>query len=158
MPQVDDQFNCATQFKAILTFADGLVMEVRDNAEDLGFKNGIMFEGEKGRILVNRGKLVGKPVEDLKSNPLDDDWYFQLFGQSIPKSHLAHFFDCVRERKSPISDLQSHNLMLNVCHSVNVALRLNRTLVYDPLARNFGDDELANSHLAREQRMGYKIV
>ena len=157
MPTADDKFNCATRFKVALTFTDGLVLHVRDNAQDLGFDNGIMFEGEEGKILVNRGKLVGKPVEDLESNPLDADWYFQLFGQSIPKSHISHFIECVRERKSPISDLKSHNLMLNVCHAINVALRLNRTLVYDPLKRNFGEDTEANNHLTREQRIGYEI-
>ena len=28
--------------------------------------NGILFEGTKGRFFVNRGKIVGKPVEDLR--------------------------------------------------------------------------------------------
>ena len=117
-----------------------------------------MFEGEKGRFLVNRGKIVGKPVEQLKENPLDDDWYFQLFGQSLPKSHMQHFFDCVRDRQSPISDLKSHNLMLNICHAINIALRLNRSVTYDPAARNFGDDKLANSFVEREQRKGFEII
>ena len=159
MPQSDDRFNCATAFKTKLTFADGDILYVRDNAkEDLGFENGIMFEGEKGRFLVNRGKIVGKPVEQLKENPLDDDWYFQLFGQSLPKSHMQHFFDCVRDRQSPISDLKSHNLMLNICHAINIALRLNRSVTYDPAARNFGDDKLANSFVEREQRKGFEII
>ena len=159
MPKSDDRFNCATQFKVKLTFADGVVMYVRDSAEeDLGFRNGIMFEGEKGRFLVNRGKLVGKPVEQLAENPLDSDWYQQLFGQPAPKTHIDNFIECVRERKTPISDLKSHNLMLNICHAINIAMRLNRSLTYDPAARNFGSDEIANSMVAREQRKGFEIV
>ena len=27
--------------------------------------HGILFEGETGRFFVNRGKLVGKPVEEM---------------------------------------------------------------------------------------------
>ena len=34
--------------------------------------NGVLFEGTKGRILVNRGRLTGKPVEDLATNPLPE--------------------------------------------------------------------------------------
>lgn len=159
MPMSDDRFNAATQFKVKLTFADGTILYVRDSAQDdLGFANGIMFEGEKGRMLVNRGKLVGKPVESLKSDPLDSDWYTQLFGQPVPVSHIDNFVQSVRSRKQPISDLSSHNLMLNICHAINVALRLNRTITYDPAARNFGSDEVANSFVAREQRKGYEIT
>ena len=159
MPKSDDRFNCATQFKVKLTFADDTILYVRDSAqEDLGFENGIMFEGEKGRMLVNRGKLVGKPVESLKSDPLDSDWYEQLFGQPVPVSHIDNFVQAVRNRTQPISNLKSHNLMLNICHAINVALRLNRTITYDPAARNFGTDEVANSFVAREQRKGYEIV
>ena len=159
MPKADDRFNCATKFKVKLTFEDGVVMYVQHSAqEDKGFDNGVMFEGEKGRMLVNRGKLVGKPVDQLKSNPLNASWYEDVFGQPLPASHIDNFVQCVRDRKSPVSDLPSHNLMLNVCHAINIALRLNRTLTYDPAARNFGSDEVANSFVAREQRKGYEIV
>ena len=158
MPLSDDRFNCATKFKVKLTFNDGDILYVQDSAkEGLGFENGIMFEGEKGRILVNRGKLVGKAVEELETNPLDGDWYFQLFGQSAPKSHFDNFIDCVRDRDTPISDVKSHNLMLNICHAINIAMRLNRNLTYDPAARNFGSDEDANKMVRREQRKGFEI-
>ena len=29
------------------------------------FDNGILFEGDDGRIFVNRGRLTGKPVEEM---------------------------------------------------------------------------------------------
>ena len=79
-----------------------------------------------------------------------------LFGISAPRTHLNHFFTCVRNRETPISDLKSHNLMLNICHAINIALRLNKNLNYDPAARNFGNDSLANSLIGREQRKGFE--
>ena len=117
-----------------------------------------MFEGEKGRMLVNRGKLVGKPVEDLEKRPLPEGWYAEMFGQEAPTSHIEHFFECVHERRTPISDLKSHNLMLNLCHAINIAMRLNRSVTYDPAARNFGDDPQANNLVKREQRSGFEIT
>lgn len=41
--------------------------------------------------------------------------------------------------------------------SVNIALRLNRTLIYDPKTESFPNDVQANTFIAREQRKGYEI-
>lgn len=168
MPTKDDQFNCALTFNVKCTFADGIVMHVRDDAsKDKGFDNGIMFEGTKGRYLVNRGKLVGAPVEALSSNPLPSDAIEKLYadpsaanlgGLGSDGYHMKNFMECVKTRKTPASDIKTHNAMLNICHAVNVAMRLNRTVTYDPATQTFGDDKLANSFVSREQRKGYEIV
>ena len=166
MPQRDDMFNCATKFNVKCTFADGLDMHVRDNAPKLGFDNGIMFEGSQGRFLVNRGKIVGKPVEMLKENPLADDAMADLYvddasnGEGFGEDgyHMKNLMECVKSRKKPASDVQSHHRMLNVCHAINVAMRLGRKVVYDPKTETFGDDKQANSFIAREQRKGYEIT
>ncbi|TWT66331.1 Inositol 2-dehydrogenase [Posidoniimonas polymericola] len=159
MPAQDDRFNAATAFNVRCTFADGIEMDIRDNAvDDLGFDNGVMFTGDKGRFLVNRGKLVGAPVEALGDRPLPADPFQTLYGQAKPKSHMDHFFDCVKSRTQPISDVPSHNRMLNVCHAVNIAMRLGRTLTYDPATQSFVGDKQANSFVAREQRKGYETA
>ena len=158
MPKSDDRFNCATEFKVRCLFEDGVEMMVRHNAQDdLGFQNGVMFEGEKGRFLVNRGKLVGRPVEDLKKNPLPSDALEKLYGKPMPKSHMDNFIESVKSRTQPISDVKSHNMMLNVCHAINIAMRLNQKLVYDTATRRFESNEIANSLVEREQRKGYEI-
>lgn len=157
-PVQDDRFNAATKFHVKVTFADGLIMDVRDNAtEDLGFDNGIMFHGETGRYLVNRGKLVGKPVEELEKNPLPDDPFQIVYGRPKPASHMRHFFECVESREQPISDVKSHNAMLNVCHAINIAMRLGKTLTYDPATRQFVNDPIANEFVSRTQRDGYEL-
>lgn len=157
MPTQDDRFNAATKFKVRVLFEDGIEMFVRDTADELGFENGIMFQGTEGRYLVNRGKLVGKPVELLEENPLPEDPFQILYGRPKPKSHMAHFMECVKKRQQPISDVPSHNAMLNVCHAINIAMRLNRTLTYDSGSRQFLGDAQANSFVSREQRRGYEI-
>ena len=125
-----------------------------------------MFTGKnKSRFLVNRGKLVGAPVEALESKPLATDAISELYiddasgGGQFGKTgyHMTNFMECVKSRKSPASDMQSHHRMLNVCHAINVAMRLNRPVVFDPKTETFGDDPLANSFLGREQRKGYEI-
>ena len=70
---------------------------------------------------------------------------------------MKSFFDCVKSRATPSSDVRSHTKAINVCHAINVAIRLGREVVYDTKAENFGDDALANSFVEREQRKGYEI-
>ena len=73
MPMSDDRFNCATQFKVKCTFADGIEMLVRDQAQDeLGFENGIMFTGKDRRPLPrqsrkDRGTTCGRVKEEPAS-------------------------------------------------------------------------------------------
>ena len=153
-----NRFHTATQFKVQLLFEDGIELLVRDSAEsDLGYKNGVMFEGSEGRFLVNRGKLVGKAVEQLKENPLPEDALEKLYGSKVPTGHMDNFFDCVKTRAQPASDVESHHRIISICHAMNIAMRLGRKLTYDPKQENFVGDAQANTFLSREQRKGYEI-
>ncbi|MEN0109620.1 MAG: Gfo/Idh/MocA family oxidoreductase, partial [Planctomycetota bacterium] len=167
-PVQDDRFNVANSFNVRVTFADGVELDIVHYAGDLGFDNGIMFECERGRFFVNRGKLTGKPAEELADNPLSDAEYDALFpsgrGNAVEGGHDArngghvkNFFECVRTRATPISDVASHHHHLTVCHVANIALRLNRTLTYDPAAQAFVNDPQADAFLAREYRKGFEI-
>ncbi|MBM3966956.1 MAG: gfo/Idh/MocA family oxidoreductase, partial [Planctomycetes bacterium] len=57
----------------------------------------------------------------------------------------------------PISDVWTHNRMLEICHLSNIAMRLNRSLAWDPVKREIVGDSQANSFLARESRKEYQI-
>jgi predicted dehydrogenase len=158
MPTRDDQFNTAVTFDVKVSLDDGVVLRVCDAARDLGFENGILFEGEAGRFLVNRGKLTGKPVEELATNPLPEGYLAKLYGIDPPKGHVANFFDCLQARRTPIADMASHHRAISICHAINIAMRLDRTLVYDTAAERFVDDQQANTFIERPQRKGYEIA
>jgi hypothetical protein len=119
--------------------------------------NGILFEGTEGRFFVNRGKITGKPVEDLKSNPLPDGAIEEIYGGKVSEDHTANFIDAMVSRKQPISDVWTHNRMLEICHLSNIAMRLGRELKWDPTKREVVDDAQANSFLARPNRAGFEI-
>ena len=116
-----------------------------------------MFEGTEGRFFVNRGKLTGKPVEDLKEKPLPEDAIEKLYGGKVSENHTANFIEGMKARKQPISDVWSHNRMLEICHLSNIAMRLNRDVKWDPVKREIIGDVLANSFLGRESRKGFEI-
>jgi len=136
----------------ICKFPSGVEMHVTSRGD-----NGILFEGTKGRFFVNRGKIVGKPVEDLADDPLPEGAIEDVYGGPVPENHTANFIDAMRSRKQPISDVWSHNRMLEICHLSNIAMRLGREMRWDPEKREIIGDEQANSFLAREYRKGYEI-
>jgi hypothetical protein len=116
-----------------------------------------LFEGTKGRFFVNRGKIVGKPVDDLKTNPLPGDAIEKVYGGKVSENHSANFIDSIKSRKQPISDVWTHNRMLEICHLANIAIRLDRELKWDPKKREIIGDKQANSFLSRENRKGFEI-
>lgn len=151
-PTQDDRFNTAQAFQVVAKFPE-VEMTIRNDTD-----NGILFEGSKGRIFVGRGKLTGKPVEELAENPLPENALHEVCGGPPPSSHMGNFFDCIKSRKQPLSDVYSHHRAITTCHLANIAVRLNRDLKWDPVAEVMVGDEQAQSFVKREQRKGYEIV
>jgi predicted dehydrogenase len=157
VPQDVTQYNTATRFHVNATYANGAVLEIRDTAQELGFDNGIMLEGTQGRIFVNRGKLTGKAVDELKTQPLKDETIAELYKGKQPGDHMRNFFECTIDRTQPISDVYTHHRAMTTCHLANIAIRLNRSLKWDPENEQILDDPQAAMWQAREQRKGYEI-
>jgi predicted dehydrogenase len=150
-PLVQDQYNAATSFKIQADMPNKVEMMITSEGD-----NGILFEGTEGRFFVNRGKIAGKPVEDLKDKPLPDGAIEEIYGGKVSENHTANFIEGMKARKQPISDVWTHNRMLEICHLSNIAMRLNRALEWDPVKREIVGDSEANSFLARESRKGYE--
>lgn len=163
MPSVENGFNVAVDFKVDYEFENGITMAVRDTGE-----NGIMFTGDRGRIFVNRGKIVGAPVEQLKEQPLpreawgiysDDNLKRPLRAGKLDAivNHMGNFFDCIESRQAPISDIASQHRSVSTCHLGNISMRLGRELQWDPKLERFVEDSEANQWLKRQQREGFEI-
>lgn len=151
-PTVGDRYNAATQFTIRVDMPNNVELVITSEGD-----NGILFEGTEGRFFVNRGKLTGKPVEDLKDKPLPEDAVEKVYGGKVSENHTANFIEGMKARKQPISDVWSHNRMLEICHLSNIAMRLNREVKWDPVKREIVGDAQANSFLGRESRKGFEI-
>ncbi len=119
----------------------------------------MIFSGEKGRIRVNRGGLTGKPVEELTES--DNEELAELMGRLCrgkqPGSHMRNFFECIRDRSLPVSDIYSHHRAVSCCHLANIALLLDRPLQWDPHKEDFVGDAEASAMMSRPQRKPYDI-
>jgi predicted dehydrogenase len=153
MPVQDDRYNAAIEFDITVMFP-GVEMHIVNHSSD---GNGILFEGTQGRFHVSRGAMKGRPVEDLKSNPLPEGAIAEVYGGKEPTSHMQNFMDCVKSREVPISDVWSHHRAMTTCHLANIAIRLGRRLEWDPSSQQIVGDDDANMWQGREQRKGYEI-
>ncbi len=151
-PVVDDRYNVATRFNIQAAMPGDIEMLITSEGD-----NGILFEGTEGRFFVNRGRIAGRPVEDLEDNPLPDGAIEEVYGGPVSENHSANFIESMKSRKQPISDVWSHNRMLEICHLANIAMRLDREVHWDPVKREIIGDAQANAFLARESRKGYEI-
>ncbi len=163
-PEVANGYNVPVNFSANITYANGVQMQVADHG-----RRGILFEGERGRIFVNRSVLSGAPVEALQENPFPRENFNCYDNDNLQRpdrsgkldaivNHMGNFFDCIDSRKMPISDLESQHRSVSTCHLVNIGLRVNRPLRWDPKQETFENDPEANAFLKREQRVGFEIA
>jgi len=164
IPNTPNGYNVAVNFQAKIAYPSGVEMIVDNEG-----RAGVLFEGDAGRLAVNRGVLVGKPVDDLKDNPLARD-RFRMYPHDDPNlpersgkldaivNHMVNFFECIRTRNLPISDVVSQHQSVTTCHLANISTRLGRPLAWDPQKEQFVGDDEADKWLSRPQRKGFEIA
>ena len=159
MPKMDDRYNVASKFQVRCLFpdADGNPEGVEVVIDSEG-RNGLLIEGDRGRIFVSRGDLTGSPVDDLTENPLPDDALTKVYKNQEPTGHMENFFRARDGEAETISDVFSHHRALTTCHLANIAIRLGRDLEWDPEAQKIVGDERAQEMTARAPREGYETI
>jgi predicted dehydrogenase len=161
-------YHTATNFSMNMEYANGTVVTVHDNY-DAGdgrtrMQNGILIEGDNGRIMVNRQRLTGAPVENLTEadNKELSDLMVKIYGGTTPwesaqgeTAHMKNFFDCIESRKLPISDVYTHVRSMNTLHLLNICMLLGREVKWDPDKEAFVGDAQATALMSRPRREKY---
>jgi myo-inositol 2-dehydrogenase / D-chiro-inositol 1-dehydrogenase len=146
-----NSFNVARSFDCIITLPNGNTINLNSVGNDLH------INGEKGRLSVNRGGIRGKFVQKIKE--ADKAWLdaevAKLYRGKPIRGHMANFFDCVKDRSLPISDVYTHCNSVNACHMANIAMLVERKLKWDQEKYEFVGDDEANRLLRRTQREKY---
>ena len=134
-------------------FPNGIEMTI-----DSRSRNGILFEGTKGRIFVSRGTISGKPIEEnWDEGKFGQEDLERLYKGKPAEGHKNNFYRCMREGGLPLSDVYSHVQAMNTCHLAAIAARLKRVIQWDPKAEKIIGDEQAAEFFAREVRKGFEI-
>ncbi len=152
-PTVDNAYNTAHDYAVYCKYASGIVMNVTSRGD-----NGILFEGTKGRIFVNRQRITGKPIEEKwDKDHFDDSDLSRLYKDKPAEGHKQNFYRCIREGGLPISDVFTHVQAMNTCHLAAIAARFGRAIKWDPKDEQIHGDDQAAALFARTPRSGYEI-
>ena len=161
-PTVHDQYQTATRFQVDCPMPGGVLLQVVSHSEHGG---GIFFEGTKGNMHVNRGRIKGNVYENEKVQDTftEDDYIALSHGKAINwklgdlDRHKQNMIDCIKEGGLSVSEIDANVQGINLCHLACMATRLERELTWDARKETFVNDDYANTFLAREQRQGFEI-
>ncbi|RJP31402.1 MAG: gfo/Idh/MocA family oxidoreductase [Candidatus Omnitrophota bacterium] len=114
--------------------------------------HGTAFEGSEGWISVRRGKINAHPksILETKLGPNDTPLYYS-------EHHAGNFLDCIRSRKETVCPVDAAVRGDTLCHISDIAIRLQRKLVFDPETETFVGDEDANRKLSRPMRAPWHL-
>jgi myo-inositol 2-dehydrogenase / D-chiro-inositol 1-dehydrogenase len=108
-----------------------------------GEVSGILFEGDKGRIFVNRARLTGLPAEQLRTSPLPSksplnypNWAGN-HGKTSVISHLSNFLEAVRGRSEPISGIEQSCDVACALHMARASIAVDHPIECDPVQKTF---------------------
>lgn len=154
-------WNVHGDFLAEAKYANGVTMQVSG-----AFPNGIRFEGSEGWIFVSRGN-VGVTASDPGSAKNSD-----AFNASDPKilqsvikpeeiqlylsgDQHGNWLDCILSGKPTVAPVEVAHRSTSACLLIHTAMKLGRTLHWDPIKERFKNDDEANAMLLRPQRFPY---
>lgn len=110
---------------------------------------GVGIEGSEGSLFVHvhGGKLEASPAKLLDIKP-------ESLPYTIGRSpgHHRNFLDCVRTRKQPVANHEVGQSTATICHINNLAMYLQRELVWNPRDEQFIGDDEANSRVMPPMR------
>ena len=139
--------------KVFLKYADGAVVALEQEIIKDHQQLGAIFEGTNGRMQIIRGDFSSTDRPELKKGA--PDVIAEGPGENAP--HIRNFVQCIKSRQRPNADVEIAHRSTTVCHLVNIARELGRTLKWDPKAERFTNDAEANKMISRERRKGFEL-
>jgi predicted dehydrogenase len=127
------------------TYANGVVMYH-------GGPSGCTFEGTKGTLYVDRGKLTADPANILEATIGPDEFHVEP-----SDNHHRNWLDAIRSRKKPICDVEIGHRSATICELGQIGYDLRRPLEWDPVKERFVNDDDANKLLSRPLRDPWKL-
>jgi predicted dehydrogenase len=141
------------------------------NAPDPEYPWGATIYGDKGTLKLSVQKydfiprgggkpLHGEAVMEFDKYPDDvtdkDAIRLEQHVASAIRLHMRDFLQAIDNRTKPISDIEQGHISAASCILANVALKLGRTLEFDPKSHTVAGDEEATKLLRRPYRLPWK--
>lgn len=150
------------EFKTEALYANGVKMIVSNT-----FENGIKFEGTEGWIFVTRGNYsatasdpTAKQGESKALMASNNNIITSVIGPNEihlteSKEHHLNWLESIVSRKPPIAPVEVGHRSCSACLLHQIAMKVKRTIHWDPIKEKIKNDDEANAMLSRNQRFPY---
>jgi predicted dehydrogenase len=129
-------------------YANGIIMQRHEAG-----RAGIVFFGDKGKVMVNRGYIQTDPAGLVNQLPQPNEVHLYR-----SPGHHDDWLQAIRERRKPICDVEIGHRSASVCHIGNISEWLKRSLKWDPETEEFAGDDEANRFLQRPMRQPWRLA
>jgi predicted dehydrogenase len=126
-----------------------------------GTQGTLKLSVNKYDFIPHRGgqKLHGDAVIEEDKYPSDTsdvkDWRLELHVASAIRGHMRNLLDAIDNRSQPIADIEQGHISSAACIMANTAMKLGRSLEFDPATHTVVGDAEATAMLKREYRKPY---
>ena len=128
-------YNCFVEYQFECRYANGVRL-TGGCAEPRGLK----LVGTRGSIFIHihGGLLEAEPASLLREIVLPSEIHVER-----SPGHQRNFLDCVKSRHRPLAYHEIGHRTATLCHLLNIAMTVNRPLVWDPVREKITNDEHA---------------
>ena len=130
-----------------IRFANGVKMTFKPGG------NYTKFVGTEGWIGISRGGIQAEPKSLLKERIGPNDVHLPV----SRRGHGGNFADAVRTRVTPVSNIDDAVRSDIISHVSDIAIRMGRTIVWDPVKEQIVGDEAASRMLRRPLRSPWRL-
>jgi hypothetical protein len=138
--------NVVMKWDVNLRFANGVKMTFRPGG------NYTQFTGTEGWIGISRGGIKAEPPSllDIKLKP--DDVHLME-----SRNHGGNFIEAVKNRHDAVSNIDDAVHSDIISHVSDIAIRMGRKVVWDPVLEEIVGDEQASRMLTRAYRQPWRL-
>ncbi len=144
-------FDTATSYRFVCKYKEGFTMIVADNRQQPKGM-GVQFEGSEGWIWVDRSGIDASNKSVLTSVIGPSEIHLYKSGD-----HHQNFLDCIRSRGETITPAAIAHRSIMIGHLGLIAMKLGRSVRWDPAAEKFLNDAEADRFLSRPMRSPWHL-
>jgi len=124
-----------------------------------GKTNGILFHGTDGTLFVDRQGFEIIPEKRKTGTATVDrtQWLQVENSNQHHQDHMIDFLDCIKSRKTPVSDIEICHRSTTTALLGNIAYRTGRRIDWDGKGEKIVGDRDASRYLEREYRRPWKL-
>ncbi|MBT3288872.1 MAG: Gfo/Idh/MocA family oxidoreductase [Victivallales bacterium] len=142
----DGPYDNPVKYEVDYRYADGITLNCSTSN-----RTGARWEGSKGWVYVTRGKIDASSKSLLRSIIRPEEIHLVE-----SRSHHGQFIECIRSRRETVTPCEVGHRSASMGHMGNIAMRLGKTLAWNPETERFDDDE-ANRLLSRPTRGPWSV-